>query len=166
MNIERLFLLDPYNDKHLEKIILFEEENNMLDKPSNYIKRIKETTSKEEYIENNKNKNEIDEIIFTEKDNKMTDCCHIHGEKDIKTCRITPLNILNKNKRRHLPELAADYALSTLGMEEVFIFVEEGNHGMVNYFELKGFERLGEEDGSILFLKEKEEKENSQRMIS
>ena len=33
------------------------------------------------------------------------------------------------------------------------------------YKELKGFENLGEVNGSILLLKEKEEKENSQRMI-
>lgn len=163
MNIERLFLLDPYNDKHLEKIILFEQENKMTDKPSDYIKKVRETTSKEEFY--SPNKNEIEEIIFTEKSNKITDCCYIQGEKDTKKCKITPLNINNKSKRRHLPELAATYSLDTLGMEEVFINVDEDDNNMITYLELKGFENLGEESGSIILLKESEEKENSQRMI-
>lgn len=164
MTSERLFLLDPYNDTHLDKLTTFETENNMIDKPSNYIKKVRETTSKEDYY--NPNKNELDEIIFTEKTGKITDACYIHGERDIKTCRITPLNINNKNKRRHLPELATNYALSTLGMEEVFVSIEEENQSMINYLELKGFENLGEDNGNVLLLKEKEEKENSQRMIS
>ncbi len=163
MNIERLFLLDPYNDKHLEKIISFENENNMEDKPSEYIKKVRENFSKEEFYD--PNKNEIEEIIFTEKMDKITDCCYIQGEKDTKKCKITPLNINNKNKRRHLPELAATYSLDTLGMEEVFVNVEETDNNMITYLELKGFENLGEIEGNILLLKEKEEKENSQRMI-
>ena len=71
----------------------------------------------------------------------------------------------NKSKRRYLPELAANYALDTLGMEEVFVNVSEDDNNMINYLELKGFENLGEVEGNILLLKEKEEKENSQRMI-
>ena len=164
MNSEKLFLLDPYNDTHLEKIISFEEENNIIDKPSDYIKKIRETISKEEYY--NPNKNEIDEMVFTEKNNKITDCCYIHGVKDIKQCRIIPLNIDNKNKRRHLPDLAATYSLDTLCMEEVFISVRIEDNNMITYLELRGFENLGEESGNIILLKEREEKENSQRMIS
>lgn len=163
MNIERLFLLDPYNDIHLEKIISFEKENNTND-ISDYIKKVRETISKEDYY--NPNKNEIDEIIFTEKTGKITDCCYIQGVKDTKKCKITPLNINNKNKRRHLPELAATYSLDTLGMEEAFVNVDEDDNNMINYLELKGFENLGEESGNIILLKEREEKENSQRMIS
>lgn len=163
MNIERLFLLDPYNDAHLDKIIVFENENNIIDKPSLYIKKIRESISKEDYYD--PNKNELEEIIFTEKNNKITDCCYIQGEKDIKQCKITPLNINDKNKRRHLVENTTNYALDTLGMEEVFIKADYNDNSMINYLELKGFENLGEIEGSILLLKEKEEKENSQRMI-
>jgi len=163
LNIERLFLLDPYNDAHLDKIIVFENENNIIDKPSLYIKKIRESISKEDYYD--PNKNELEEIIFTEKNNKITDCCYIQGEKDIKQCKITPLNINDKNKRRHLVENATNYALDTLGMEEVFIKADYNDNSMINYLELKGFENLGEIEGSILLLKEKEEKENSQRMI-
>jgi len=160
---ERLFLLDPYNDSHLEQITTFEKENNCIDKPSDYIKKIRETISAQEYYDSDKN--EFDEIIFTEKFGRITDCCYIQGERDIKKCKVIPLNINDKNRRRHLVELAANYALDTLGMEEVFVSASEDNNNMINYLELKGFENLGEVNGSILLLKEKEEKENSQRMI-
>ena len=163
MNIERLFLLDPYNDSHLEKITAFEKENNCQNKPSEYIKKIRETVSQIDYSD--PNKNDIEEIIFTEKAGKITDCCFIHGEKDIKKCYVTPLSISNKNKRRHLPELATNYCLDTLGMEEVFVNTDEDDNNMITYLELKGFENLGEVNGKTLLLKEKEEKENSQRMI-
>ena len=163
MTSERIFLLDPYNDSHLDKIITFEKDNNCSDEPSKYIKKIRESVSEKDYYDPNKNITE--EIIFTEKSGKITDCCYISGEKDIKKCKITPLNMNNKSKRRYLPELAANYALDTLGMEEVFVNVSEDDNNMINYLELKGFENLGEVEGNILLLKEKEEKENSQRMI-
>ena len=163
MSNERLFLLDPYNDSHLEKLIQFELENKCLDKLSDYIKKIKDTVSQYDYYDTNKN--ELEEVLFTEKSSKITDCCLIQGEKDIKKCKIIPLNISDKNKRRHLLDLAANYALDTLGMEEVFVNLGEDDNGMINYLELKGFENLGEVNGSILLLKEKDEKENSQRMI-
>ena len=163
MNTERLFLLDPYNDSHLEKVTSFEKENKMIDKPSNYIKRIRETIPQEGY--NSPNKNEIEEIIFTEKSGKITDCCYIQGEKDIKQCKIIPLTINDKNKRRYLVEQATNYCLETLGMVEVFVTAGEEDNNLINYLELKGYENLGEVSGKILLLKEKEEKENSQRMI-
>ena len=164
MNTERLFLLDPYNDSHLEKITVFENENNCSDKPSDYIKKIRETKSQFDYFDTNKN--ELEEIIFTEKSGKITDCCYIQGERDIKQCKVIPLNINDKNRKRHLVELATNYALDTLGMFKVFVAASEDSNNMINYLELKGFENLGEVSGNILLLKEKEEKENSQRKIS
>lgn len=163
MTSERLFLLDPYNDTHLEKITTFEEENNCLDKPSEYIEKIRKTISSDDYFDSNKN--EFEEIIFIEKASKMTDCCYIQGERDIKKCKVIPLNIKDKNRRRHLVELATNYALDTLGMEEVFVSATPNSNSMITYLELKGFENLGEVGGNILLLKEKYEKENSRRMI-
>jgi len=159
-----IFLLDPYSDEHLEKIIVFEKENNCLDKLSSYIEKIRETISKEDYYDHNKN--EFNGILFTEKNNKITDCCYIYGEKDIKQCKITPININNKNKRRQLPELATDYAVDKLGMVEIFINVDKDDNNMIMYLESKGYENIGEVSENILLLKEIEEKENGQRMIS
>ncbi len=164
MNIERLFLLNPYNDSHLKKLIIFEEENKIVDKPSLYFKKIRETINEQDYFD--PNKNDFEEIIFTEKSERITDCCYIKGERDLKQCSIEPFNIINKNKRRNLIEDATNYATNTLGMERVYIKADFSDNYLINYLELKGYENLGEVDGSIVLLKEKEEKENSQRMIS
>lgn len=151
--------LDPYNDTQLEKIRIFEEEKG-IDKLSKDILRIRNKSSQEEYCDSNKN--EFEKIIFVEKDNKITDCCYIYGEKDIKQCRITPIN---SNKKREMTILATEYALNNLGMEEVFIPVDKDDNSMITYLELREYENIGEVEGNILLLKEKKEKENSQRMV-
>lgn len=151
--------LDPYNEMQLEKIRIFEEEKG-IDKLSKDILRIRNKSSQEEYCDSNKN--EFEKIIFVEKDNKITDCCYIYGEKDIKQCRITPIN---SNKKREMTILATEYALNNLGMEEVFIPVDKDDNSMITYLELREYENIGEVEGNILLLKEKKEKENSQRMV-
>lgn len=157
-----IFELDPYDNSQLEKIKVFEEENECTDKPSEIIMETRKNISKEEYYDTNNN--ELDRILITEKNDKITDCCYILGEKDIKQCKITP--ITTGNKRRETSLLATDYALKTLGMEVVFIPIPKGDDSMINYLELRGYENLGEIDGNIILLKEEPEKENSQRMIS
>lgn len=151
--------LDPYNEMQLEKIRIFEEEKG-IDKLSKDILRIRNKSSQEEYCDSNKN--EFEKIIFVEKDNKITDCCYIYGEKDIKQCRITPIN---SNKKREMTILATEYALNNLGMEEVFIPVDKDDNSMITYLGLREYENIGEVEGNILLLKEKKEKENSQRMV-
>lgn len=166
MSIERLFLLDPYNDMHLHMIKTFESNNELPEKISEEIKKIRESLSKEEYLSSKRANNEVQEILFIEKDSKITDCCHIQEEKDIKACKIIPLTIKNKEKKRRLPSLAADYALNTLGIEEVFIDIDENDKTMQDYLKLKGFEDLGLENGKLIYLKEREEKETIQRKIA
>lgn len=164
MSSDRLFLLNPYDDNHLKKIIIFEDENKMADKPSAHIKYLRENISEFDYFD--PNKNDFEEILFTEKAGKITDCCYINGERDLKQCAITPLNINNKNKRRYLPELAATYALDTLNMEEAFVKVDVNDDNMINYLEMQGLKNIGEVGNNIILAKDKEEKENSRRMIS
>ena len=154
--------LDPYNDSQLEEIKAFEDENNCLDKLSKNIIEIQKNNSREEYYDSNKN--EFEKIIITEENSAIIDCYYIHGEKDIKQCKIIP--ITKNNKKRKTVEKVTDYALKNLGMEEVFIPISKENESMITYLELRGYENLGEVEGNILFLKEKLEKENSQRMIS
>lgn len=158
-----IFLLDPYNDEQLDSIKRFEDENKCIDKLSSYIKRIRDTITYEDYYDTNKN--EFEGILFTEKTGKISDCCYINVERDRKVCTITPININNKNKKRNIPEQATNYALDTLGMEEVFISANIDDNDMITNLELSGFENIGEVEGKILLLKDKEEKENSQRMI-
>ena len=163
MSMERLFLLDPYNDKQLNMVSVFEQENNLKGLVDN-INKIR-LIDKEKYLNNKKESNEVDEVLFTEKDSKITDYCYIHGEIDRKICSITQVDIKNKSKKRKLPVLASEYALNSLGMEEVMIYVSYEDTAMQNYLIMKGFESLGDNNGNLIYIKDREEKENSQRMI-
>ena len=166
MSTERLFLVDPYNKSHIEMIKEFEINNDIDDKTSEYLKTISTTVSKEEYQKNQKEKNEIIENLFIERNNKITDCCSIQGEKDIKRCKIFIYPLKNKKIKRKLPSLATSYAINLLGMEEVFISVESTDSTTMKHLEEEDFENLGDEEGRIIYLKEKEDKDIYQRKIS
>ena len=166
MSIERLFLLDPYNDKHISMIKDFEKENDLSSKISENIGKIRSSISKENYLNKKKESNEISENLFLEKNLKIIDCCLIQVEKDIKTCRISFYSLKNRIIKRKLVNYVANYALNTLGMEEVFINVSSSDKSMINYLNSLGYENLGEDNNKIIYLKEKEEKKEEQRKIA
>ena len=166
MSIERLFLLDPYNDKHINMIKEFEKENDLSSKISENIGQIRSSISKETYLTKKKETNEISENLFLEKGLKITDCCYIQGEKDIKTCRITFYPLKNKVLKRKLVTYVSNYALNTLGMEEVFLNISSSDKAMINYLDSLGYENLGEENNKIIYLTEREEKKEEQRKIA
>ena len=165
MSIEKLFLLDPYNDKHLSMIRNFEKENDLSSRISEDIGKIRSSISKDNYIKEKINSNEINENIFLEKESKITDCCFIQGEKDIKTCRISFYPLKNKIIKRKLISYVSNYAMNTLGMEEVFINAAKTDKSMINYLNSLGYENLGEENNKIIYLTEKEEKKEEQRKV-
>lgn len=166
MSIERLFLLDPYNDKQVSMIKEFEHDNNLSNEISNNIGQIRSSISKETYLETKKEKNEIQDNLFLEKGLKITDCCLIQGEKDIKTCRINFYPLKNKILKRKLALYAANYAINSLGMEEVFLNIDPNDKSMISYLDSNGFENLGLENNKLLYLKENIEEKEIQRKIS
>ena len=103
------------------------------------------------------NSNEFDKYIYTEKDNQIDSIFLIQCLRDIKTCNVIWLNA--DLSRKGIIKEATNYALDILGMEEAFINVAENNSNLIKYLERNGFESLGEEDGNIIFLKEKTEEQ-------
>jgi len=163
---ERLFLVDPYNNKHMELIQSFEKKHNLSGDYSKALGILRNSLTKEEYLQQQKKSNEIEEDLFIEKDSEIEDYCHIHGEKDMKRCRILPASLKELERKRRIISLATDYALNRLGLEEVFIEITPENKGLMTYLENKGYENLGEEKDKIIYLKEKEDEIRNQRMIA
>ena len=163
MSIERLFLVDPYDETQRKMLRVFEEENNLKSKTSDYLKTLCTSFPKESYIKSKKESNEIEENLFLEKDSKIIDFCHIQGEKDIKLANISFPFLQNKEHKRKLTILATNYVLEALGMQEVIISLEPEDKNTSIFLENQGLESLGEEKGKILFLKEKEETIKIQR---
>ena len=109
------------------------------------------------------NSNEFDKYIYTEKDNQIDSIFLIQCLRDIKTCNVIWLNA--DLSRKSIIKDATNYALEILGMEEAFINVANNNPNLIKYLEKNGFESLGEEDGNIIFLKEKTEEQLKSKTI-
>lgn len=150
---EKIFIADPYNDTYITAIINFEKENNIEKKISEELERIKSSTPRKQYIENIENSNDLSLYIYLEEENKIKDGCFIQGVKDIKKCKIVfaPIHTLSRKKMIRLVE---KYAFKILGMEEVFLEVAQRDKTTITYLESR-YENLGEDNGKILFLKEK-----------
>lgn len=165
MNTEILSIVNPFDTVHLEKIDAFEKENEISTKTSSFLSKTKGNISQEEYDAQRKISNEIETSLFIELDNVIKDICHITGEKDRKVCTITFADIKTKLRNRRIITLATDYALDSLGMEDVFVSIQQDDQNMITNLEARGFESLGEEAGKLIYLKEKELLNDSQIRI-
>lgn len=165
MNTERFFIAEPYNKEHIRLFDEFEKEHDIKTKTSSYLKETTEKHSKEEYDHIVKKGNEICQSLFLQDNGKIKDSCHIQGEKDIKTCTVffAPLKTTSKNRR--LLGLTMDYAFNVLGMEEIFVSMSEEDKNLKENLEAKGFDNLGETNGSITYIKGKEEINEMRRII-
>lgn len=143
MSSTRLFPIEINNLKHIELLDKF-EKNNKLEIPIGFFKRKEEISS---------NNDICMELVLQEKE-QIEDICHLSGYKDIKSCTIS--FVKKDKKNRKIFDMATNYALNTLGMEEVFININPEDKETINYFISNNYECLGNEKGSIIFLKEKE----------
>lgn len=166
MSVSSLYVVNPYNDTHIQMLKEYEKTNEMSTNLSEQLKQMVFSIPEEEYLKNKKNRNEIEERLFLEKDSTMIDSCLIQGEKDMKTGRISLSPKKGITKRRKIVSLAINYALNTLNLEEVFIMIDPTDKETITYLKQNGYECLGEEQGNILFLTEQEERIKNKRMIA
>ena len=146
MSIIKLIPIDPNNIKHIELMESFEKTQETSTPIGKY---------KLEQKEENINQNDISMELVLEEKSKVEDICHIQGVKDMKSCTITFMK--KEKKNRKIYKLATNYALNNLGMEEVFIRIDPDDDKMLQYFESNDYECLGDEKGSIIYLKERED---------
>lgn len=145
MSSPKLFPIETDNLKHIELLDEF-IKSHQISTPVGIFKKEKQ--------DKNQASNDICMELVLEEKEKIEDICHISGYKDMKTCTIS---FATKNKKnRKIYSMATTYALETLGMEEVFIAINPEDKDMLEYFESNDYECLGDEKGSIMYLKEKE----------
>lgn len=141
MSSIRLFPIDPSNLKQIKLLDEFVGENSG-------------HTPIGIYQNNELTNNDINLELVLEEKSKVSDICHIQGYKDIKSCTIS--FVPKKKKKRKIVDLAVTYAIDTLGMEEVFLRINPEDNQMQEYLLSNEFECLGDEKGSIIYLKEKQ----------
>lgn len=148
MNHKNFFVADPYNEKHIEKLTQFEERNNISHDGSDYLQKLRQQQ---------KDTNEIEQILFYEKENQILDRCYLRGEKDIKTCYLNFAPLVYSSKTSEFLDQLVDYAFNGIGMEEVFLQIPSMDKKRINHCQTRGFESLGEENNMTNFVKGKEE---------
>lgn len=152
LNNEKLLLVDSYDEDYKKMIEEFEKENGIV--TGTYISHVSNVS------------NEIKESLFLEFNSKVIDLCYIEGEKDIKACTVSFAPLKKKLKKRDLIGIATDYAINHLKMEEIFVKVSPEDKTMIDILKQNSFENLGENEGEIVFLKEREEELETQRKLS
>lgn len=160
MSKEKFFIADPFNKNHIAMIENFEKRAKLSSKLSESLKLIAITKTKEEYENNKKNQININENLFLyNSENKITDYCYLQGEKDRKACTLFFISL--KTSPKVLITLASEYAFNILNMEDIFISISKGDTSLSNTLIMQGFENLGEINGKLTFLKQREEVKES-----
>ena len=154
--MERLYILDPFDDNHIRLLVNYEKENNVSTKSLEKLLKTREILTQEEYQELKKKNNDIEMSLFLEESGKIKDLCFVQGEKDRKICKLFFTPILPRTKTRKLLNLATDFALNTLGMESVFVLTDRADKSMHARLESIGYESLGLEENLVVYLKEQE----------
>ena len=163
MSIRKINLLDPYNDEMVQDIYSFGQKNNIDDMNLKSFLRKIEEFSKEQYLEKRNKSNEIEEVLFVREDSQIKDYCYIYGEKDRKICTITFPKI--EVKRKNIIPLVVSYTQNDLGIKETFIRANIEDKSIIKDLDYLNYESLGEDNGSIIYLKEQELEKTNQRMI-
>ena len=81
----------------------------------------------------------------------------------MRICKIYFSPTPEKIRTRNLLNLATDFALNTLGMESVFVVTDSNDKVMHYNLESSGYENLGLENNSVIYLKERELEINNQK---
>ncbi len=156
MAVDELIIVNPFNSQHLEYIKQCELNNEITRKIHSYMKKIEKMTE-QDYKLLRQNANEIEETLLLLKDNQIKDSCYLEGEKDRKVCSVTFSSMNGKQRNRKLLSYATSYAFDVLGMEDIFVKINNKDKNMIEILENQGFENLGEEKSDIIYLKENEQ---------
>ena len=143
MNLEKLFTLDPNNEEHVRLFDEFQKENNI---NNNII----------EILKTNQSENIIKECLFLEEKGQIKDYCFIYAEKDRKAATLEFANINKKTGKRKIINLAQEYSFNALNMQTVVISTDPNNKNLIDNLTNLEYENLGEDNGKLVFMKEKE----------
>lgn len=154
--MERLIILNPYDTSHIKLLMNYEKEKNVSTKSLETVLKVRETLTENEFQELRKKSNDLEMSLLIEDSGKVKDLCLLQGEKDRKICKLFFTPVAPKTKSRKLLSLATEFALNNLNMESVFVITDESDKVMHASLEEKGFECLGLEKDSIIYLKEPE----------
>ena len=142
---KKLCIIVADNEEDLNLLKEFKQNNNLSKKASSSLETLK----------NKEERNSVIKSICIKEGPNIKDVCLIEGQKDIKKCTISFAVLENKLKKRPLLNLATDYAMNNLNMEEVYVVLDKNDASLLNTLETNNFESLGDVEGNLTYLKEK-----------
>lgn len=153
--MKKIKIAEPHNNKHLEMIEQFEQQNNIESIIIKNLKNIRDNLTKEEYEKLQQTSNEIQQILFIEKDEIIKDYCYIQVEKDRRICHLMPAPLKTRNKNQSILSQVTNYAFEVLGMNDIFITTSKNMEHET--LEREGFTNIGENEGKTIFIKQRED---------
>ena len=161
---EKIEVANPYNEEHITMFKEYENKNQLPNTTSNYLLKTKSMLSEADYRQLERTTPEIARTLFLSQNGNIITVAHLLGEKDRKICRMTIDNTASMRLQEKLLMEAENYAFTSLGMEDVVLLQEEGNHIPSSYLKEQGFDDLGMECGMQVYTKSREIKTATYQM--
>ena len=153
---EKIEVANPYNEEHINLLKKYEDKNQLANTTTNYLLKTRNMLSEVDYRQLEQESPEIARTLFLTQNGNVMTVAHLLGEKDRKICRMTIDNTASIKIQERLLTEAQNYAFTNLGMEDVVLLQEEGNHIPSSYLKEQGFDDLGIESGMQVYTKSKE----------
>lgn len=153
---EKIEVANPYNEEHINLLKKYEDKNQLANTTTNYLLKTRNMLSEVDYRQLEQESPEIARTLFLTQNGNVMTVAHLLGEKDRKICRMTIDNIASIKIQERLLTEAQNYAFTNLGMEDVVLLQEEGNHIPSSYLKEQGFDDLGIESGMQVYTKSRE----------
>ena len=153
---EKIEVANPYNEEHIIRLKEYEDKNQLANTTTNYLLKTRNMLSEVDYRQLEQESPEIARTLFLTQNGNVMTVAHLLGEKDRKICRMTIDNTASIKIQERLLTEAQNYAFTNLGMEDVVLLQEEGNHIPSSYLKEQGFDDLGIESGMQVYTKSRE----------
>ncbi len=153
---EKIEVANPYNEEHINLLKKYEDKNQLANTTTNYLLKTRNMLSEVDYRQLEQESPEIARTLFLTQNGNVMTVAHLLGEKDRKICRMTIDNTASIKIQERLLTEAQNYAFTNLGMEDVVLLQEEGNHIPSSYLKEQGFDDLGIESGMQVYTKSRE----------
>lgn len=153
---EKIEVANPYNEEHINLLKKYEDKNQLANTTTNCLLKTRNMLSEVDYRQLEQESPEIARTLFLTQNGNVMTVAHLLGEKDRKICRMTIDNTASIKIQERLLTEAQNYAFTNLGMEDVVLLQEEGNHIPSSYLKEQGFDDLGIESGMQVYTKSRE----------
>ena len=155
--MEKVELLNPYNEKQLESFNDFCLHNDL----PNIAKSLQLETrkkSEQEYFKALQYSYTTDNYLLLTKENRVIDYCYIHSEKDTKKAIVTYPELLIAHHNPHFISESIDYVLNDLNMEELFLTLPTKDTSANKKITALGYHPIDTEESLTTYFIAKEEK--------